>query len=548
MPRSRDLETICLKCLRKEPSHRYASAGELADDLGRFLRGEPIGARPVSVSERAFKWVRRRPAVAALLLLGLLSVLGFSAGMIWHFDTQRAEIQRGDLARDSAREQEIIADTQRQRAEEGERADRRSVYARDMNFVQQDWESARIEHMREMLQRHLPPPGALDVRGFEWHYWQRLAHSDRRTLTGHTTAVRWIACAPDGKTFASAAIGGREHAVRLWETAGGRDLGVLARLRRPVSAAAFADGGRAMVLGSLLGEIQVWDVATRRMSKALSARGPWAIMALAVVPNQPVAAIARGDADGVVLIWDLDAPALRHILRGHEKMVWTVAFSADGRRVASGGDDGIVRLWDPKAGELLASYRGHQGTVMSVAFAPGGGTLASAGWDGTVRLWNLAAGKPLAVLNGHTRTVWSVQFSPDGRSLVSAGDDATLRVWDVATGLSRFVHKGHIGTVHCAAFTPDGRLIVSGGADRLIKLWDAEHGPDDFTWKGHDQAVAEVAFAPDGTWLATGSLDGTVKLWEPAGRRLADLPTYPHAIQRSGDLPGRQVSRRGLPG
>src|SRR6266542_349114 len=202
-------------------------------------------------------------------------------------------------------------------------------------------------------------------------------------------------------------------------------------------------------------------------------------------------------------------------------IVYSVAFSPDGKTLASGSGDNTIRLWDVGAGRLIRSLAGHGGAVRSVAFSPDGKMIASASEDKTIKLWQVSTGKYIRLFNGHTGSVYSVAFSPDGKTLASSseeGNESALRLWDVDTGNLIRSFMGHRNTIHSVAFSPDGKTLASGSSDHKVKLWDVSTGKLIRSYDGQD--FNAVAFSPDGKTLAAGSYDRTVKLWDVSAGNL----------------------------
>src|SRR5262245_41030684 len=193
----RDLETICLKCLEKDPGRRYSSAAGLAADLERWQRGESIMARRAGTGERLLKWVRRRPAIATLGVLSLVSILTLTIG------TVVAAVRIASAKQAAVRTASVL---------------RWNLYAADMNLVHQAHAAGDLAVARKLLAAHVPGPGQTDIRGFEWYYFRARCEGDQlETFTGFSNSVKALAISADGTRLAA---GSFDHSIQIWSVPG----------------------------------------------------------------------------------------------------------------------------------------------------------------------------------------------------------------------------------------------------------------------------------------------------------------------------------------
>lgn len=225
--------------------------------------------------------------------------------------------------------------------------------------------------------------------------------------------------------------------------------------------------------------------------------------------------VASAGADKTIRLWNLETGAQIRILQGHSDWVRAIAFSPDGKSLASADYDETIKLWNLATGEPILTLKGNSDSFSSVAFSPDGKTLASGGYDKTIKLWNLTTGEQILTLKGHTKSVTSVAFSPDGKTLASGNGDKTIKLWNLATGVQIRTLQGHLDFVNAVVFSPDGKTLASGSYDQTIKLWNPITGEEIRTLQGHSNSVTSVAFSPDSKILASASYDKTIKLWNP---------------------------------
>jgi DNA-binding beta-propeller fold protein YncE len=453
----RDLETICLKCLRKEPNKRYTSGKALAEDLGRFLQGKPIVARPVGVLSQGLRWVRRRPAAATLLVIIVLIPLGLVGGGAWYLH-ERELARRIDEEREKQREQlEELA------------------YLHLIPQIQraiQEKDKERANSLLDQCPRR--------QRRWEYHYLRRLAqdrsdaNSDLKLMGGGHRNLTCLALSPDGKRLAS---GSRDWTVKVWDTATGQETLTLNGHTGPVYSVAFSRDGKRLASGSADHTVKVWDAQTGQETRTLQGH-TGGVSSVAFSPDGKRLASGTGDQQqGEVKVWDAATGQGTLTLKGDTGGVTDVAFSPDGKRLA-GATWGSVMVWDAATGQETLTLKRQLSRILtdeegmcsanSVAFSPDGKRLASGSYDGSIKVWDAQTGRETLTLKergGASQFGKSVAFSPDGKRL--AGDSVLL---DAQTG-EELIALPRLGGESHVIFSPDGNLLVgyhSGG----LMVWN----------------------------------------------------------------------------
>ncbi len=480
------LQRIIRKALRHNREERYASAGEMLDDLNRLKQ------RIETLSSRRLVKIATLALALALALAAMAAWA--SVGEVWE---ERA-MRDGHAS--------VV---------------RRAIFSPDGRLLVSAGEDNQV---------------------IVWDFARR---ERLKTLTDHTGWVTTAAFSPDGKWFATA---GAEGSVIVWDAARLTKAAVLPGHRGVVRAIAFSADGRFLVTPTDTDEKNVWVVGQWEKARTVATEGfkygsfllspdgrfmlvplwttydlmtgadknpgplpaQWAMGAFAPDSRRFVS-VGSG---GAVTFWDTRdfwktfQPRLLSDQRPHQDHGRAVAYSPDGRLAASGAEDIII--WDAVKMSKLARLK-YPANVMSLAFSPALSSdkrwLVSAHADGAILLWDAAENEVVASFNEHSDSVRAVGFSPDSKRLASGGGDRSVIIWNQADGVKEMALAGHERRVTAVAFSPDGDSAASCDADGAVIVWDLARRQSRFNFpapvKKADRSSYCLAISPDGKWLAT---------------------------------------------
>jgi WD40 repeat protein/tetratricopeptide (TPR) repeat protein len=500
----RDLETVCLKCLEKDPGRRYGSAEALADDLERYLRGEPIRARPMGRLERAGKWVRRNPVLAgmtAAVMMALLACTVVSTG--FGIDARRQAERAKQKEDDAVAKGEELDRALRREEDQGQQT--RDALARNeraLTIGRVAQASAALHDFDPGLGLSLLDSCPRETRCWEWHYTHRLCRGAPLVLNGlngRSTVLQRAVFSPDGRWIATT----DGHVTTLWDAGTGKEQSSM-----PTNAFDLVfspDSGR-IACSSKNTTWRIWDVHSGKLLLTPTESKFECLSPLVFSPDgQWLAGCCRETDTVSTTVWDGQTGKRRFAVPVDPSLSWPhLAYTPDGRSLLV-HDNQTVQWLDAVTGKEQRKI-GAQGSHGE--FSPDGSRIALEGDRGEVRILDLGskqvvdAAAESDVGDGWVGSKVDLKFSPDGQRLAAAWPyHGAVCLFDATTGkvLGALFDGGFPWPL---SVSPDGqRLAIVNSND--FEVWNVRDLADGLTLRGHTDAILDVAFHPASQELLT---------------------------------------------
>jgi len=517
----RDLETICLKCMQKEPHRRYQTAQEVAEELKRFLAGKPIRAFPISYPERLWRWCRREPAIASLT--GTAALLLTAGSLLVFYQWQ-------------------LTERERRRAEASLEDNRQLLYLGDMRLGFTSLEGGKLVPLRTALYNQIPGPGQSNLRGFEWRYlWARAYPEVAMRLPERNGVAGASSFSPDGTILA---VYYWDDTLRWWDLKASREL--RSAFANASALGAFAKNGEEYVLGGRDGTIRICKLRTGEIVRHFEGVGEL----VAITPDGRTAVTINGDHLLRVIeltsgkcIFSNTAKVRR---RSDSSWAASVAISDDGKMLAvslpyEGAKASLfaettIEVCDLEKNEDLPPVR-QTGELESLLFAHDGETLITGWGDGTINLTEIH-NRSSRKFVGRKLPVLSLALSPDGSILASGSSDETIQLWEMRLWkMKQPVALTPLGDVWSLAFSPNGQRLAVGGRSTVMTILDLQKQPVRDRIEGlSPKEWGNFTFSPNSKLMAGVCKGDVLNIWETdTFRPVAKLENVAYVMMFSPD-------------
>ncbi len=538
----RDLETICLKCLERDPARRYESTQELAEELDRYLKGEPIKARPITSAERLWRWCQRRPTVSSLVVGLFLSLSIGLAGVTYYW----------------------------QQAERSDEFTRKALYRSQMNLAPEYLARADVVALRQTLDRFRSDDRHRQLRGFEWHYYDNASRKFAQTMD-QGVPVEEVAVTADGSLAASI---GMDRDIRIWDTRTGELIRTLQHPAARCLTLTLLPGTNRLAAGSTDGVVRIWNPLDGERALAQFKHGPqvhflqvskdgmqlltagrsgairlWNSGTLERITELPTgqgettdvqfsidrSLIVAAKSDGQIRVIDVSIGTPTQTF-GPISGIEVLALSSDAQRLAIGTYSGDLIVIDRETGQELSRTPAGMGLIGDIEFLDDT-LLAVTGITGSLLLFDLESRTEISRTSTHELNAGVLARSQQESTLVVGSGDGSLKVMNVDALLKPRVFW-HAAAVRDVAFLPGATSVIATDGDGGVRRWVLQDGESTSVADSqHAQDAVEkltaAAVRPDGSLAALSGRHGGIQLRDAkTGALLQSIPSDEGQIVR----------------